>query len=352
MVNLLNISKKPDKNRVNEKNAGENALKNGNAPKKGSADNEALPKTKPEKININKYVDPEGLSLQKMKIGLWFIKNKAFFKSAFLGILALIGLITWPAFFYTFGKYAVYDIRQDKKMLNELASFQPISHELVLKLMPKNMIIGIPRVISNIDGQYDFVVEITNPNQKHWANFEYHYEYGRKKTAPKMNFILPEQTKFLIDSGIRSETKISQAEIVVTANNWKRLDTKKIPDYGEFYADRINFEFEDVELTAGSASSLTEKMLLNNLDFTLLNESVFNYWHLPINIILRSNSGIIGARQYTIEKVDSGELRTVSLTWPGRLTSAKDIDIEADINIFDPGIYMDYSGGLQEATYE
>ena len=106
MVNLL---KKIKKQEIEEKynNVNEDFSEKNKRDK--TEINEAEPETprKQKKISIDKYVDPEGLSVTKMSFGLWFIKNKPVFTRIIYGILGLIGFITWPLFFYTFGKYVV-----------------------------------------------------------------------------------------------------------------------------------------------------------------------------------------------------------------------------------------------------
>src|SRR3989339_185150 len=70
-----------------------------------------------KEVNLKRYKDPEGLTVRKMTIGLWFVEHRKMMINTFYGLLVLIGVATWGLFFYTFGSYLLFGIREDQLLL-------------------------------------------------------------------------------------------------------------------------------------------------------------------------------------------------------------------------------------------
>ncbi len=316
-----------------------------------SQDLEGIEKQK-KNININRYHDPAGLTIGKMNFGFWFITKIPFFKKVIYIILGVLGAVTWSIFFFTFGKYYFFDIRADRAMFSNLMQAAPINHGMVLERMPKDLIIGEVIVIEADLDLYSYFVEVTNPNTMSWAQLEYYFYSDTGKTDMVKSFILPGQTKNLISLANEHGSKPSNAAIVFFKENWKRIDSKKISDYQDFLNDRINFDYKDLKYTSANSSSLTEKIPLNSFDFSLQNNSVFNFWEVPLNIFFYGNSSLLGISQITVEKIKAGDIRKVGLTIPGRIGAVRDITIQPEIDIFDDSVYMEFEGRGEDLNYE
>jgi hypothetical protein len=302
-------------------------------------------------ININRYHDPAGLSVGKMNIGFWLIQKIPLFKKVIYIILGVIGAVTWSVFFFTFGKYYIFDMRNDEVMFANLLN-NSLSHEMVLKRMPKKLVVGFIDVISSQQGVYSYSIEVTNPNDVYWLEVEYYFSSDSGKTDTIKSFILPGETKILVSLENNSDVKPEGAEIIFSKEHWTRIDSKKITNYDAFLKDRINFDYKDQKFTSANSSSLSEKMQLNNFDFTFQNNSVFNFWEIPLNIFFYDSSGLAGISQITIEKIKSGDLKKISLTIPGRIGVVRNITIQPEINIFDNSVYMEFDDNGQTMNYE
>jgi hypothetical protein len=339
MVNLLkkqkNIEYKPDE-------AGDLSM----------GQNQEEFKKQKKNININSYHDPAGLTIGKMNFGFWFISKVPVFKKIIYIILGVIGAVTWSVFFFTFGKYYIFDIRSDRTMFSNLMQAAPVSHEMILERMPKKLIMGDVLVITADQEKYSYSVEATNPNATHWLTVEYYFYSDAGKTDSVKSFILPGQTKNFVSLANEYDRKPADAVIVFSQEDWRRIDSKKIPDYPAFFNDRINFDYKDMKFTPANSSSLSEKIPLNSFDFSMQNNSVFNYWDVPLNIFFYGNNSLQGISQITIEKIRSGDMKRVSLTIPGRIGAVRDITIQPEINIFDKSVYMEFEDKGAALNYE
>lgn len=323
-----------------------NLMSNNNSQNPLSAKKEDDSATKeasqPKPVNLERYHDEDGLSVTKMEIGLFWIKNRVMFRNVFFFILAFIGIVTWSVFFYTFGNYLIFGIRSDNKMAANIVETKPISHEETLKQMPKNLIIEQGEIMPGNSNRYDLAASVTNPNERHWASVEYFFQLDSGKSISQTSFILPGETKLLAISGAELDSVPTEANLVIAKTEWIFFNAKTVPDYKAFSQARINFLVEDKKFTPAKGSILSEKLNINNLEFNITNKSDFNYWAMPLQVIIRTSTGLGGVKSYVLEKFNSGDKRFVSISFPGQIGLVREIEIVPDLNIFDKNNYMDF----------
>jgi len=307
---------------------------------------------KRKKVNINRFKDSEGLTVRKMAFGLWFIKKRPVFIKSFYGVLIVIGFVTWSLFFFTFGKYFLFDMKKDHQNLVSFVNTGSVDHQITLSQLPKNLIVEPVKVLSNQADVYDFAVQVTNPNMKHFLLLSFLIEYDNGETRVVDEVVLSHETKYLLITGHKSEIRPRNLNFVIKTKNWERVSGRIMNFYDKYKNDRLNLVFSDKKFTQGKSSGLSEKISLNDLEFVVENKTAFNYWQVPLNIMLFGNSKLLAVRKYTIEKFLSEEIETINIIVTGTIPSVRKIEIESSINIFDEKAFMDFEGTVEEMNYE
>jgi len=323
---------KQNNNKINFNNLSENNPEN-------IVDQE---KEEPQrKIDIKKYQDPEGLTLNKMSIGLWFVQNRKNLITLLFGVLVLIASASWLYFFVIFGHYVTIGIKQDKAMAREIIQDNLVGHDFVSSFVPRDIQIKPVQVLKLEDNKYDFVAQITNSNLRHWAEIYYYFRAGNENLAFQKTFIMPNEAKYILSLG-EEFGSAGSASFVIEDVKWHRLDAHQIPDWEEYRKDHLDITVSDTKFTPAKSSSLSEKISLNDLSFSVQNNTPFNYWDVYFVALLKDRSKIIGVNKYILTEFLSDQKRDINVTWPGRLGSVREIEILPEVNIFDKNVYIDF----------
>ncbi|MFH1744718.1 MAG: hypothetical protein ABH881_00955 [bacterium] len=302
----------------------------------------------PKKTNLENYKDPYGLSVRKMTFGLWFVENRKHFYFIACGLLITIGVATWLNFFYTFGKYVLFDMKQDNILAQGIVSSNIPSHDYFLERAAKDLIFQNVEMIKSGDDQYDFIVQASNPNDKYWAEIEYYFSSSGDEFGHAKGFVLPAETKYLLSLGKNFSSVPRNATFKVESVKWHRLDVKKYPDWNEFADEHLDFKILESEFTPAEKTVITEKINLNNFNFSILNNTPYNYLAVDFIIVMKSAGRKVVVDIYRAENFLSGETKNVSLTIPGTFGNIVDIDIVPELNITKDNIYKKFYGGSGE----
>jgi len=297
-------------------------------------------KERPKKIDLEKYQDLEGVTIKKLSLGLWLVENRRTMVNIFYGFLALIGLVTWGWFFYTFGSYLIFGMRFDQDNLHKIVTGAAVDHQIVLNQAPKKLNFGDIVLIKNDEDRYDLMVEVTNINEQHWADFDYYFSAAGKEIGRSRGFIFPKESKYLFALGNQLGFIPTGAELKVDNLHWHRIERAEYSDWPKFYADHTNIKISDAEFIPETLSELSEKGSLNLLRFKIHNDTAYSYWDVVLGIRLMNRNTIIGAEKIVINNLLAGETREIEMTWPGKLSKVSDILIYPEVNIVDEKVYI------------
>jgi hypothetical protein len=289
-----------------------------------------------DRVNIKKYKDPEGMTLEKMKVGFWMIRNQGYFYSLVIGLLILFAFSGWFVFFFVFGQYSIFGSRNDNLMVvNSLNNTLP-DHNFFISRAARDLGSGESGFLRNENGSYDFYARITNPNQNHWTKFNYHFIYGNERSRPESGYILPGKSKYILILNQESPRGISlKPQLKIENINWMRVNPHQFKDWRSYKAEYLNIDMSNDELVRSQNTNLSEKLPLNELKFTAQNKTAYNYHKTDFVIILKSGDNIEGVNKYTADNFNSGEIRQFNFVWPGNFGRINDIYIEPQINVFD-----------------
>jgi len=299
--------------------------------------------------NLRRYKDQEGITIKKLMFGLWFLKNRKNFLYLFYTLLIVISVITWSLFFLTFGSYVITGMNEDKKLLNELSIDNfGILHNIVLSQSPQPFKYQKMDILKVDNKKYDFVIKVKNPNKKHGAEFVYYIMVNGKKYGNKKGFILPDETKYLLILGNEFVREPNNAEFFTDQISWTRINGHNFPNWEQFKNDRLKINTDNINFIPAKATTISEKIKLNTLSFSILNDTAYNFKSINFVIILLKGSKIVGVNEYALNSFLSGNTDIVDITWTGRISKPSDIIINPEINIMDRDIYIKYDGGVGE----
>ncbi len=210
-----------------------------------------------QEVDLSKYKDLSGLSVEKMEFGLWLSENR----SRIMKII-VFGLIAISVFFFVYSSYnyVVYfltgSIQNDALALikSNVASQRNVAADFV---------VSAPQILKSGEA-YDLVVSVKNPNDKFYANFSYCFMNGGQNLVCGSNFIMPGEEKYISALGQKIDSAALALSFKIDTISWRRVDTHTIPDWGSFANSRLNFSLEGINLALANESGLSEQVGLDS----------------------------------------------------------------------------------------
>ncbi len=302
------------------------ALKN---PKKNSIDSE-----------VRDYRDEDGLSTRQLDWGLRFIRYRKTAVVFLIWFLAGAGIGTLGYSLYSFAHYLIVGRAQDKQVYEDLTT-QPLTSSGRSTDVPLSY--PQPLVLANAGSRGDIVVPVTNPSLRSVARFDYHFVVNGVDTVSRRDFILPGEMKYLSALGREMPAGTSDVSLVIENYSLQRIDAHTIPDWNAYRSQRLNFAIADTVFVPGTSSGLTEKVNVNEMSFSITNNSPYGYRSLRLILILKSGGQVVAANDYTLENFRSGEKRSPRLGWSGNLPRVDSIEVVPDLDLLDTSAYLKYS---------
>ena len=182
-------------------------------------------------------------------------------------------------------------------------------------------------------GRADLYAKIYNPNSILGSgNFEYEFiakdESGQViLTKKNSNFILPGESKYVIENNIEIAKIPSSIDIVITKTDWTEFRNQ----YEKPQIKVVNKQYGQIS----SGSGFSEAIGL------LKNESPFDFGVINVIVLLRNSSNnIIALNSTEIRTVRSGENRDFRSLWTNRFSGdVVGVDVQTEVNVFDMDVY-------------
>lgn len=182
-------------------------------------------------------------------------------------------------------------------------------------------------VFAGKGSEYDIVGKISNPNNDYGASsvpytFRVLDASGRILAEQSgVSFILPKETKYIVETSLSLSEKPSQVEVVLENVAWE-----KFAGYKERPAlDIYNRSFERA---SGVNFGVAKGLVVNN--------SPFDFTNIGIAVVLRDGGGKVVALQKTdMQTLRSGEQRDFTLVWPDPFQGdVEKVEVQADANVY------------------
>jgi len=299
-----------------------------------------------EQAKAEQYKDLDGLSIKKLEFALWFTENKLKLYKLVAGILLFISVATWGYTFYNFGYYWIVGVDQDRMLANQIVGNQGIDHDYIMSVSAKSLSVGPVQVLETGNGKFDLVAQIENINPRHWGMITYHFAVDGTTTEKITTFVLPSESKRLMQLGREFSPRPNSAELVINNIGWQRISKKTIPDWPSFKAKFLNFEISDKKFTPARTSGLSEKLNLSQLSFSAVNRSSYNFLRVNFDAFIYVGPTLIGVSQFGVDNFQSDEKKEVAANFLGQYNRVDNIEIVPNINILDAGNFLKF-GSLE-----
>ncbi len=208
------------------------------------------------------------------------------------------------------------------------------------KMIIKEINIDDYYVVYGGNDLYDVLIEVSNPNERYGASeFEYKIdlknEFGEIIASRKGNsFILPTESKYLIEIGLKVDENISSASVQIGGEEWKNF---------------VNFEVPKVKIHNQKFGLVEGDTYFAQAFGLMVNDSSFDFRRIDINIVIKDSRGVpIAVGKTDKRTVDSGGEYEFTWNWPDEFPGGKNmttVDMQAEVNVFDNQNFMKkYSG--------
>jgi hypothetical protein len=276
----------------------------------------------------------EQLINKKIELSYWFVTHKLFLKSLLAVLLIIINVCLLA--------YIVY------VLIFNLVVFQP-DYLAILKSFAETdydyqrlKAVSLPQQINLVDlaiypdrDNFDIVAEIANPAPKWWATFDYQFQIGEKLTILRQGFILPGETKRIMDLNVVDGNKASN---VVFSN----LIWHKELNFSSLAQERYLFDVQNVNYIPAKDLGVGDKIAISRLNFNLTNNSAFSYKNINLLVFLKSGDQVVGVNQISSGSLRSKETKNLEVTFFQPLPRVTSADIVPEINILDDSVYVKF----------
>lgn len=283
-----------------------------------------------KELNLDKYYkSANSPSVRSLNFGLWVATKRHLFINAI--VVTLIVIIA-GFFIYSAYQYTVYFIdgqRNDAK-LAATNNNQVVSS----KNLYANLIVAPLQVIAGSDS-YDLALKIKNPNDKFMARFSYCFSEAGAVKICQNGFIFPNEEKYFLALG-QKFSSTSNISYELQGLSWQRINTHTYPDWSNYYLTHTNFLASNIKFNQSESLGAD----VNNLEFTLSNKTPYNFWDIPLNILIFSGEKLVGINIYSAKELLSQENRQVKLNWQGRISQSSAVQIMPNLDIVASDIYI------------
>jgi hypothetical protein len=303
--------------------------------KKNNSEKEARENIEKE-IDLSKYEDRDGGSLRRLNFGLWFMKNRRSFFITLILSLIILSIFLYSRVFYNLYLY-IKNRPEELRILQELST---ISVNFGVTKSAESLNAGIPQSFFH-NGKYDFVGKIQNPNEGFIAFVSYCFLSGGVEIACGSSSVFPEEEKYVIILAVEPDIRINNLSFVINNVNWQRVDIRKYGVWDDYYNERYNFLITNIKFESNQ-SFQSDFSSNNSLIFNIKNNTPYNYWEVPLSIVLFNQNSIIGVNKYTVYELMSLEDRKINLSWTNSINSVSRVEIIPEINVLSENNYIKY----------
>lgn len=282
------------------------------------------------------------------RLSLWWVEHRALLRRiAFSFFIAFDGVLLLFVFWSFLDSFAI-SYGDEQREVAKLAVYgQQDLRAYTVANHAQDLQYEAARVFPLGGGRYDFYVEVTNPNDDWWVEFEYRFLYESDNTGMAYGFLLPGQAKPLIALAVTSENPVGEAQVEITNVSWHRLDHHRISDYPTWQKDRMEIEILNPSF---SLETGFEGDTFGRTTFTVFNHTAFSYFDASFYVLLKRGAAVVGVNRATIASLGAGEQVDVTLNWFGVLPTVSSVEVIPDVHLFDPEAYQRPEGGTSLDT--
>lgn len=189
------------------------------------------------------------------------------------------------------------------------------------------LVISEKAFVQGNPGEYDVVAKIFNPNNLFGGSkFSYKFilrdlEGNKISEKSGRSFILPAETKYVVESGVKTELIPQAVSVELSDVEWQ--------EFSIFEKPKLNIYNKRYSLITGGVGYSEAYGLLKN-------ESSFDFNFIKIKVVLRDLDGKIVALNSTdMRTINANEQRDFRLLWPMSFPGdVSQVDMEAEADVY------------------
>lgn len=270
-------------------------------------------------------MDNENLTDKDLQAAIWYVKHKVLLRRIGVAVVFALATVAWA--------YTLFGIARDFLGFGQRRTLeQQLTQTPVGELQkPADLELGSVEILSA--GEFtDLVVRVRNPNAQWSAQFSYTIGLGDEARDEPNGFLLPNEDRPFV--GTFKARSSGQPIFNIGKVSWRRIDAHTIPDFEAYKTERLNFAYENVEF----APAALEKV--SRAKFTLVNKTAYSYHEPRFIVLLYRGRKLVGAQRTIVDKLVSGERRTVEVSWFDRIGAVSNIEVVPEIDILNPAEYL------------
>lgn len=295
--------------------------------------------TRDTQKSVLQYRDPTGeFSSGDLVMGTWYVKNKLQilkFTQIFLIVLSVIfggySLFVW-------GYYLFFGYRQDANM-HAYQVFDTQNYDQV-HLVTGARALEAREVTTYTSGSglQDFVVNVTNPNDRYVAIVRYKFTYQGGETPVEETIILPQTQRPVVALGHELSGGARGPAFVIVETNWRLIDPHVIPDPISYRDIRQAIHFDNLIFTRGSNADTA--IAPNRIVFDVFNDTAYGFWESQFLVELYNGGNRVGIVPLRIDELRAGASEQVDLRTFIETSNVSDIRLIPITDVFDPQVFM------------
>ena len=288
------------------------------------------------KLDLIKGAKATKRSYDRVSFGLWFLKNR---RHLFLGLIffLLVGsIILYSTFFYNLYTYIKYT-PEERESLGELSLVDvALSPARLAKPLKEE---GVQSFFHG--NRYDLIARVSNPNDNFFAGINYCFLSGEEEVSCGQVTLFPNEDRYVLDLAVERSSPINNLRFYIKNVSWERVDSRRYGSWNDYYNERSNFIVSDINFEIVRSSDLSFSSR-NNLSFRIKNNSPYNYWEVPISIILMNQGGIVGVNSYVVFEFMSLQEKNIELFWSNSLSRVDNVLIVPNLEVLREDNYIRY----------
>jgi hypothetical protein len=177
------------------------------------------------------------------------------------------------------------------------------------------------------NGSYDLAAKLTNPNDQYGfelVDYSIRLYEGADLVGEKQGqtYLLPNETVYLIEIGIKSKGKPDNAKVVINNSQFEEFKGSSEPKL-EVINDRFNYP--------------ENSSVFFETNFQVANRSSYLFYKVELYALVKDRRGnILALNKGFINSVQPGDIRDHRFFWPKEFEGqAASVELKARSNIFD-----------------
>ncbi len=283
-------------------------------------------------------------SSKELSRSYWIVTHKILLRNLMIMALIAIDAILIVYAVFQFGSYLFAGSPREDALVIALAKRLQISSVNRLQATaPTPLVLGSAQTFDGGNGTVDFAAEVQNTNANWYATVHFNFTLdGDKTTDTQTTFVIPGEHKYLLALGQKNTSVLTSTSLQVVDISWTRIDPHVVADIPNFIKSHATFDITGATFTPQGVISAgaVDTNPGNQITFSISNRTAFNFYEVPLQILLMRGGNVIGFEYITVKDFKTFETRQIDLRNYVTGMTVDDIQIIPTVDVFDNNVYV------------